>query len=35
MVWLTLKKEIEKNRPIKNTWYDWVISCIPKPIKNL
>ena len=38
MVWLTLKKEIVKNtikNTIKHTWYDWVISYIPKPIKNL
>ena len=27
-------KEMKKIRPIKNTWYDWLINYIPKPIKK-
>ena len=26
------KKEMKKIRPIKNTWYDWLISYIPESI---
>ena len=26
------RKEIKKIRPIKSTWYDWLISCIADPI---
>ena len=26
------QKEMKKIRPVKNTWYDWLINCIPKPI---
>ena len=29
------QKEIKKIRPIKNTWYDWLINYIPEPIKNM
>ena len=25
------KKEMKKIRPIKSTWYDWLISYIPEP----
>ena len=28
------EEEMKKIRPIKNTWYDWLISCIPKPIRK-
>ena len=24
------KKELKKTRPIKNTWYDWLINHIPE-----
>ena len=29
------QKEIKKIRPLKNTWYDWLINYIPEPIKNM
>ena len=25
---------MKKIRPIKNTWCDWLINCIPKPIRK-
>ena len=28
------KKEMKKIRPIKNTWYDWLINYIPEPIRK-
>ena len=28
------EEEMEKIRPIKNTWYDWLINYIPKPIRK-
>ena len=28
------QKEMKKIRPVKNTWYDWLINCIPKPIRK-
>ena len=28
------KEEMNKIRPIKNTWYDWLINYIPKPISK-
>ena len=28
------KKEIKKIRPIKYTWYDWLISYTPEPIRK-
>ena len=28
------EEEMKKTRPIKNTWYDWLINYIPKPIKK-
>ena len=28
------EEEMKKIRPIKNTWYDWLINCIPKPIRK-
>ena len=28
------KEEMKKIRPIKNTWYDWLINYIPKPIRK-
>ena len=27
-------EEIKKLRPVKNTWYDWLINYIPKPIRK-
>ena len=29
------QKEMKKIRPIKNSWYDWLINYIPKPIKKV
>ena len=29
------QKEMKKIRPIKNTWYDWLINYIPEPTKKL
>ena len=28
------RKEMEKERPIKNTWYDWLINYVPRPIRK-
>ena len=28
------KKEMKKIRPIKSTWYDWLINYIPEPIRK-
>ena len=28
------QKEMKKIRPIKNTWYDWLITYIPEPIRK-
>ena len=28
------EKEIKKIRPVKNTWYDWLINYIPEPIRK-
>ena len=28
------QKEIKKVRPIKDTWYDWLINYIPEPIRK-
>ena len=28
------EKEIKKIRPMKNTWYDWLINYIPEPIRK-
>ena len=28
------QKERKKIRPIKNTWYDWLINYIPEPIRK-
>ena len=28
------QKEMKKIRPIKNTWYDWLIDCIPELIRK-
>ena len=28
------QKEMKKIRLIKNTWYDWLISYIPEPIRK-
>ena len=28
------QKEMKKVRPIKNTWYDWLINYIPEPIRK-
>ena len=27
-------KEMEKERPIKNTWYDWLINYVSRPIRK-
>ena len=27
-------EEMKKTRPIKNTWYDWLINYIPEPIRK-
>ena len=29
------QKEMKKIRPIKNTWYDWLINYIPEPITKI
>ena len=29
------KTEMKKTRPIKITWYDWLINFIPKPIRKM
>ena len=28
------EKEIKKEKPTKNTWYDWLSNYIPKPIRK-
>ena len=28
------EKEMKKIRPIKRTWYEWLISYIPEPIRK-
>ena len=28
------QKELKKIRPIKNTWYDWLINYVPEPIRR-
>ena len=28
------KKEMKKIRPVKNTWFDWLINYIPDPIRK-
>ena len=28
------QKKMTKIRPIKNTWYDWLINYIPEPIRK-
>ena len=28
------KMKMKKIRPIKNTWYDWLINCIPEPTRK-
>ena len=28
------EKEMKKIRPIKNTWYDWLINYNPEPIRK-
>ena len=28
------EKEMKKIRPIKNTWYDWLINYIPEPVRK-
>ena len=28
------QKEMTKTKPIKNTWYDWLINYIPDPIRK-
>ena len=34
MIWISLKKTLKKIRLIKNTWYKWLISYIPEPIRK-
>ena len=29
------ENEKKKIRPIKNTWYDWLINCFPEPIAKI
>ena len=29
-----IKKEMKKGRPIKKTWYDWLINYISEPIRE-
>ena len=29
-----MNKKIKKIRPVKNTWYDWLINYIPEPIRK-
>ena len=29
------QKEMKKKRPVKNTWYDWLINYIPGSIKKV
>ena len=28
------QKEMKKKRPIKNTWYNWLIDYIPQPVRK-
>ena len=28
------EEEMKKTRPIEDTWYDWLINYIPKPIRR-
>ena len=28
------QNEMKKKRPIKNTWYDWLINYIPEPTRK-
>ena len=34
MIWTGLKKKIKKIRPVKNTWYDWLINYILESIRK-
>ena len=40
MIWIRylkkrpIKKDINKIRPIKTTWYHWLINYIPEPIRK-
>ena len=29
------QKKMKNRRPIKNTWYDWLINCIPEAITKI
>ena len=29
------QKEMNKIKPVKNTWYDWLINYIPQPIRKI
>ena len=29
------QKEMKKTRPIKKTWYDWLINYFPEPIRKI
>ena len=31
MIWIGLKKKVS---PVKNTWYDWLVNYIPKPMRK-
>ena len=36
MIWVGFnKKKKEEIKPIKNTWYEWLISNIPEPITQI
>ena len=37
MIWISLnfeQKEMKKKRPIKDTWYDWLINYILEPMRK-
>ena len=34
MIQTTLIKKMKKKRPIKNTWYDWLVNYIPESIRK-
>ena len=35
MIWISLNKKNEENKPIKNAWYDWLINYTPEPITKI
>ena len=34
MIQISMNKKNKKIRPVKNTWYDWLINSIPEPIRK-